>query len=680
MKKIFLYSLFLLLVCVFALSACDNGNTISNNNKGNDQQATEENGENNSGGENSNISVVCLHSFGDWNTVKQATCIEEGKLVRTCSKCFETEESTVSKNDMHTEVIDVAVPATCTVDGLTEGKHCSVCNTVTMSQNVVKAKGHIEVIDKAVTATCTTDGLTEGKHCSICSTTIVEQTTVKAKGHTEVIDIAVAPTCTETGLTEGKHCSECHTIIIAPGVVNASGHDEVSHDAKHPTCTEIGWDEYVTCSRCDYTTFSEKPAGHSMEGDMCIRCMYPYTTIYSVEDLKNISSNLNGKYVLMRDIDLGGLEWTPIGTENSPFQGEFNGNGYVVSNFKITSSQDYAGLFGYNKGIVKNLGVEGFNIDLPGYAGGYKSAGGLIGRNLGTVTDCYSTGNVKSSRYVGGLVGSNTGTITNCYATGTSSCYSGNGYLGSAGGLVGCNHDGGIIIDCRATGNVVCVGRGGVGGLVGYNWVGTITNCYATGDISASSSGYSGDSSAGGLVGDNINNGLGNSVITNCYSTGNVTSSSISTQYESNSYAGGLIGNNSGEIKNCYATGNISASSSGSSGDNYSGGLVGRHYWPGVITNCWSTGNVSSTFSPGISNGVGGLVGYNSSATINNSYRCNTQSFSVTENESEKSEATDNNGIVKTTTELQSVSFYSSTLGWDDEIWNFSEGEYPTLK
>ena len=81
-----------------------------------------------------------------------------------------------------------------------------------------------------------------------------------------------------------------------------------------------------------------------------------YTSISEAEDLKNIS--FDGKYILLNDIDLGGAEWTPIGTSSSPFTGEFNGNGYTVSNFKITTGRAYVGLFGYNEGVIKNLGVE----------------------------------------------------------------------------------------------------------------------------------------------------------------------------------------------------------------------------------------------------------------------------------------------------------------------------------
>ncbi|MDD6728854.1 MAG: hypothetical protein PUE08_06535, partial [Eubacteriales bacterium] len=125
----------------------------------------------------------------------------------------------------HTVVTDSAVPATCTVNGLTEGSHCSVCGTVIVEQQVIPATGHTIVTDSAVPTTCTANGLTEGSHCSVCGTVIVEQQVVPAKGHTVVTDSAVTATCTANGLTEGSHCSVCGQVITAQQVIPATGHN-----------------------------------------------------------------------------------------------------------------------------------------------------------------------------------------------------------------------------------------------------------------------------------------------------------------------------------------------------------------------------------------------------------------------------------------------------------------------
>jgi type II secretion system protein G len=185
--------------------------------------------------------------------------------------------------------------------------------------------------------------------------------------------------------------------------------------------------------------------------------------------------------------------------------------------------------------------------------------------------------NVAEGNCVGGLVGYNEkGSITNCYATGN---ITGNWYTG---GLVGYNKSG-PITDCYTTGEVS--GGDYTGGLVGYNSTGcTIENCYATGEVT-------GVEFTGGLV------GLNNGTITSCYVTGKVTGDSD---------IGGLVGLNNGTIKNCYATGKVT-------GDSNTGGLVGRNEG-GIITNCYATGSVS-----GNNNRTGGLMGYNN-GTITNCY------------------------------------------------------------
>ncbi len=191
---------------------------------------------------------------------------------------------------------------------------------------------------------------------------------------------------------------------------------------------------------------------------------------------------------------------------------------------------------------------------------------------------------------------------------------SGRSYAGLFGYTFGANiRNIGLLnvdIDASSTSN-----RSFAGGLVGNSSSSSITNSYSTGNVSSSSSFRS---FAGGLVGNTSNT---SSSITNSYSTVNASSFSSSSVDNDASYAGGLVGNNSGNsITNSYSTGNVSSASS-SAADSFAGGLVGQHIFSGSITNSYSTGNVFSSSSSAAANSfVGGLVGSNFVSSITNSW------------------------------------------------------------
>ena len=215
-----------------------------------------------------------------WHSIN-ATCTKDGKNVYSVTvslggQDFYGEKEVENPNDPargHTEVTDAAVAPTCTETGKTEGKHCSVCNTVLKAQEVIPALGHTEVTDAAVAPTCTETGKTEGSQCSVCNTVLKAQEVIPATGHTEVTDAAVAPTCNETGKTEGKHCSVCNTVLVKQETVPATGHTEVTDAAVAPTCTETGKTEGTHCNVCNEVLKAQEviPAtGHTVVTDAAV--------------------------------------------------------------------------------------------------------------------------------------------------------------------------------------------------------------------------------------------------------------------------------------------------------------------------------------------------------------------------------------------------------------------------
>ncbi len=168
-----------------------------------------------------------------------------------------------------------------------------------------------------------------------------------------------------------------------------------------------------------------------------------YELIYDYKDLKRVNNDLNGKYKLMRDIDMSAVTssgtwsenaggWSYIGSESEPFTGEFDGNGYEIKNLniRVNYTEDpketkYAGLFGINKGTVKNLKIVGT------LSGGYVDAktyvGSVCGYNDGLLEGCGHVGVVsfnniadKYPAYIGGIAGKNSeqGVIRECYQAG----------------------------------------------------------------------------------------------------------------------------------------------------------------------------------------------------------------------------------------------------------------------
>lgn len=158
-------------------------------------------------------------------------------------------------------------------------------------------------------------------------------------------------------------------------------------------------------------------------------------------------------------------------------------NCHVGANAIITGNTTIGGFAGDNTtGIIEHCS------SLATVSGTYR-VGGMVGSNSGTVTECFSggsvTGNEDLNGDTGGLTGNNWGTVENCYsfasATGPK----------NVGGLIGRN--GGTVTNCYSAGIVTGTGiASNIGGIIGNQQSGTVSNCYwdyQTSTISASGAG-----------------------------------------------------------------------------------------------------------------------------------------------------------------------------------------------
>ena len=75
----------------------------------------------------------------------------------------------------------------------------------------------------------------------------------------------------------------------------------------------------------------------------------------------NSGKDYKGKsFSLLCDIDLNNLEWTPIGCGETPFEGNFNGNNFTISNLKISKAVDFTIKAGGSQINSKTAGLFGF--------------------------------------------------------------------------------------------------------------------------------------------------------------------------------------------------------------------------------------------------------------------------------------------------------------------------------
>lgn len=202
--------------------------------------------------------VKDIPSTGEHDWVKSETvdptCDEKGYTTYTCSGCTETKVEDEPATG-HKEETVAAKAATCTEDGLTEGKKCSVCGVITEKQTVVSATGHTDLVTEgAKEATCTEAGSTGTAKCNACGTQFDAAEEIPALGH-----IGGEACCVELAVCE--RCGESY------GELNPNSHcTYVWAEAWAGSCTSPSSDAYIYCEDC--LTWWVIPEGFTYE-DLC---------------------------------------------------------------------------------------------------------------------------------------------------------------------------------------------------------------------------------------------------------------------------------------------------------------------------------------------------------------------------------------------------------------------------
>ncbi len=240
--------------------------------------------------------------------------------------------------------------------------------------------------------------------------------------------------------------------------------------------------------------------------------------ISSYEELCQFAQNVQNNYERYKNASVyldaninasGKSQWTlPIGTEDKPFCGTFDGKGYVILGLDV-SVEDNGALFGMigENGLVKDLSVLDTSFSVKS-----EKAGGIAAVNNGTIDHCISGLNTESGLTVntekhgkinvyslnsyikgiiaGGIAAENNGTIT---GTRNGSFAEGE----KCGGIAGINKEKGIIYGCANNG---AVGKNTVsvkfsGGLAGVN-DGAVKGSYNAGSVNGNINTVSGSVAA----------------------------------------------------------------------------------------------------------------------------------------------------------------------------------------
>lgn len=329
--------------------------------------------------------------------------------------------------------------------------------------------------------------------------------------------------------------------------------------------------------------------------------------IYNADGLKVWASNadvLNKSVILEKDIDLTGVEWTPVGSDmNTGYTGDFNGNGKFIYNLVVKGDASNVGFFGglaaggtvhdmkfANAQVTANSGgayagviagssmgkIESCNVRSSQVAGHY--AGAIVGNNSVQVNECNALDVQVTATYAaGGIAGVNYGKIEYCTLSGHSTIVA-NGNSPRAGGIVGETAEqsgvttSGRLLKCAVDGAIISATW--AGGIAGENSFGIVAQCVAN-DVTVIHQASNASFYLGGVVGYNTRGDVVASY--SAYST-------IGTEKLISEAMGGIVGYNNNSSSNVYGCYSTHVSLLGTV--NNRGSIAG--YTGGHVTSCYA--------------------------------------------------------------------------------------------
>lgn len=370
---------------------------------------------------------------------------------------------------------------------------------------------------------------------------------------------------TEVTLSGNFESGSTYYFVVAPGALsqgltltlyNDKGEGFVRSGSKEVNLTA---GHILNLGTIDATTF----ASYSFSGGI-----YHIFNGAGLQSWAEQDDCLTSNVVLENDIDMSGIDWTPVGNSmQEGYSGDFDGNDNSINNLKISSNENNVGLFG---SLATNAKVHDLNITQASVAGNAPAAfvGAIAGKSLGIINNCNISGSSVSGYCAGAVTGNNSVQVNNCNVSDAtiSASY-------TAGGIA----------------------------AVSY---GKIEYCTVSGNTTISASGQ--NSRAGGIAGTT-------SQESGVTTSGRLLKCAVDGANISGIWAGGIAGENSfGIVAQCVAN-NLTIKPNSSATISRLGGIVGYNTRGSVVASYSAYSAIGNDAVQ--AEAMGGIVGYNNNSS-----------------------------------------------------------------